>query len=393
VGGIGLVGSGAAIANAPIAAGVGSLGVSAIGTATANAPLGVAEALLALTTAIAAATAPVPTAAAHGSTPTTPVTGYGAATARLPIAFAMGSIPNPTPPTPEPTELDEDEMRFPNFAPALPPWSQSMPANAFNSLISTYGVRFQYLRAHSCPCTQSGSTPGAGQPTCHQCYGRGTYYDQPGLPFVGLISFGHGIGSPDEPGFTMQKEVGIANRAEPTLSIPVTGTGYEAQVYASSTEMDAYVEIDAASRQSAVLVAGVQEVIPYQQGIIVQDVTVFDANTHRTAILSRQEYTVTGAKVVLNKPYPNGTPYTVEYTALPVYVAFRHAGGAAHIRPFGLGQGGIPKRFRAVNLDLWTRATQQDNTGPQSPFYLSEKIPPAAAANIPSYALPLVGWA
>lgn len=280
-----------------------------------------------------------------------------------------------------------------DFTPYFPPFTQVMPEGAFDGLISNYGIRFLYLRAHTCPCTQSGSTPGAAQASCLQCHGRGIYYDQPGLPFTGLATFMHTSSAPDEPGFHIDTKIGAVQRAEPTLTIPRNGNQYEAQVYAVSSEWDAYVELDAASRLSAVLKAGINEVLPYQQGIHVEDVTVYNAATNRAETLARSQYTVRGGVVSLNEPFQVGTPYTVEFSAMPTYIAFRGAGGMSHTRPFGLGVSGIPKRFRLVSLDLWTRATQSDNTGPNSPFYLSDKVPPVVAPTIPSAALEIQGWA
>ena len=65
-------------------------------------------------------------------------------------------------------------------------------------------------------------------------------------------------------------------------------------------------------------------------------------------------YVVSGSAVLLDG-YPPGTPYTVEFNASPVWIAFRRAGGLSHSRPFGDGVA-LPKRYRAMQLDIWARA-------------------------------------
>ncbi len=281
----------------------------------------------------------------------------------------------------------------PDLNPFLPDISFLMPENAFDDFISNLGIRLGWMRAHECPCTQSGSTPGAAQPQCRSCFGRGVYWDQPAKLFTGLITFQHGPGAPDEPGFKISTTIGSEQRAAPTLTIPRNGPLAENEVYTLSASWDAYIQLDGASRLSTTLVAGVQEILPYQQGVQVLSVTVYDASVQKANILSRSQYQVLGARVVLNEPFQVGTAYTVEFTAMPVYVAFHAAGGISHLRPFGKGTGGIPKRFRLENLDVWTRAVSAGEVGPQAPYYLSDKAPPTPASTIPSSALGLEGWA
>jgi hypothetical protein len=268
-----------------------------------------------------------------------------------------------------------------------------MPASAFNSLITNYGMRLLYMRAHSCPCSQSTGTAGAANPACQQCDGRSVYFDQPGLLFAGFITWQHGPGSPDEPGVHMSATLGQIQQGEPTLTIPSTGPNYENVVYQAASEFDAYVELDAAYRSSATLIAGVKEVLPYDQGIQVLSVTVFNSQTLNAEVLDRSAYQVRAGRVFLNEPFVKGTPYTVEFNALPVYVAFRKAGGLTHTRPFGLGNSSLPKRFHLANLDVWTRTTAADTAGPQAPFYAGPKTLMGTTGTPTSTALPIVGWA
>jgi hypothetical protein len=283
---------------------------------------------------------------------------------------------------------------LPDFSPSLADFSTiAMPEGLFDGLINNYGIRLLWLKSLSCPCTQSTGTAGAANPSCETCNGRGIYYRQPGLRFNSLISFQHGPGSPDEPGIRVDSKIGQVQHGEPTLTIPKNGPNYESTVWADAAEFDAYVELDAAQRLSATLKAGVNEILPYQQGVMVESVTVWNSATLSVETLDKSAYQVRSGRVWLNEPYVKGTPYTVSFTALPVYVAFRSAGGLAHSRPFGLGNSGLPKRFRLANLDVWTRATMQGEGSPQAPYYAGSKTPPVTTDTPSTPALQIQGWA
>lgn len=281
----------------------------------------------------------------------------------------------------------------PIFAPTIPDFSTiAMPEWAFDSLANQYGIRLLWLKSSQCPCTQSTGTAGAANPSCLQCNGRGIYYRQPGLLLNSAITFQHGPGSPDEPGVRTDSHLGLVQHAQPTLTIPKNGPNYENTVWQEAGLFDAYVELDAAQRMSATLRAGVQEILPYQQGVQVNSVTVFDNTTLTVKVLDKDAYQVRSGRVWLNAPFTKGTAYTVEFTALPVYVAFRSAGGMAHARPFGLGNSGLPKRFHLAALDLWTRATMQGDGSPQAPYYAGPKTPMETTDTASTPALQIVGW-
>lgn len=252
---------------------------------------------------------------------------------------------------------------FPNFAGKL------MPESMLDGMIQCSGIRLGWMKSHQCPCTLGSAVPGSPDPNCNTCHGRGIYWDQWTAPFMGLITYMHTSSAPDEPGGFTHEVTGPAMAAEPTLTIPFKGPSTEAEVWQNATEFDAYVELDALARLTSVLEVGQTDILPYQQNLDVQSVTVYDPIARKTNLISEGSYTVNGAAVSLAASYPIGTAYAVEYFASPVYIAFRRAGGLPHTRPFGGGLAQIPRRFRLVTLDLWSRARQNgflgQSTSPQ----------------------------
>ena len=258
----------------------------------------------------------------------------------------MSNTLTPQPPTPI--------VNWPSpYYPSLP--LQGMPQRYLDGLINNYGVRLGWMKSHQCACTYGYEVPGTPDPNCNTCNGRGYFWDAYNNFFNGLLTFMHGFGaSPDEPGAKADPKYGNIQHAEPTLTIPYSAS----TIWQEAQTMDAFVEIDAQSRYSTVLVAGENNVLPYQQGLNVQDVYIFDPTYQVTYKASAGQYTVDGAAVSL-VGFPNGTAYTVEFIASPVYIAWREAGGMSHARPFAAGLGQIPRRFRIVSLDIWTRARNQ----------------------------------
>jgi hypothetical protein len=249
------------------------------------------------------------------------------------------------------------------YAPALqtafptwfPPFSMLMPEPMLDGMINNLGIRLGWMRSHQCPCTLGTEIPGSPNPNCHTCSGRGIYWDNWTIPFNGLITYMHTSSAPDEPGASTNENTGSTKYGEPTLTIPYQGPGIEADVWANAAEFDAYAEIDVLTRRTSVLVMGESPVLPYQQQLAVQHVFIYDPITQATTPATPDQYLVKGGAVTL-VGFPDGTAYSVEYNACPVYVSFRDAGGMPHVRPFGLGTGQIPRRFRLLDLDLWTRA-------------------------------------
>jgi hypothetical protein len=248
----------------------------------------------------------------------------------------------------------------PTPVPFIPNFGQSlMPAALSNAMVRNNGLRLQWLQSHVCPCTYSTGIPGSPEPACNTCHGRGRYWDspQPSGNFIGLITFMHTSEAADEPGVTTDPSYGQIAHAEPTITVPSDIH----PVWDLASEYDAFVECDAINRWGTVLTVGNSPVLPYQQNLQVLNVTTYDSDTKVVVPLSTGSYVVSGSAVTL-PGYPEGTPYAVEYNASPVWVAFRRAGGLAHNRPFGDGTP-LPKRYRAVLLDIWTRARNNGGLG------------------------------
>jgi hypothetical protein len=239
------------------------------------------------------------------------------------------------------------------FVPPTLPWL--LPQQPFEAMIAKLGARFLWLKAHDCPCSMGSDMPGSPDPQCQTCQGKGIYWDNPVGPWMGLLTFMHMAPSPDEPGQVVDTSFGTIVRGEPTMTIPYTAAS--GVVWEQASENDAFVEIDASVRFQANLEAGRLEVVPFQQGLSIAAsgaVTTYDTVNH--VVMSVSGYTVSGATVKLPASYPTGTMYAVEFYANPIYVAFRRAGGIAHVRPFGGSQGQLPRRFRLQPLDIWLRA-------------------------------------
>jgi len=180
------------------------------------------------------------------------------------------------------------------------------------------------------------------------------YWSQPSDPFVGLLTFMHTSEAADEPGMVMDERIGQLLRAEPTITIP--SDVYP--IWGLSSEFDAYQELDAIDRYDTALVQGKNTVIPYQMGLQILNVNIYDETTQTAVPITAAQYSVTNGEVNLIG-YPDGTSFTVTYFANPVWVAFRRSGGRPHDRPFGAGTDALPKRFRGMALDLWLRARNQ----------------------------------
>lgn len=242
---------------------------------------------------------------------------------------------------------------FPNFGRHL------MPADLSNAMLRNNGIRMAWMANHACPCTFSTEIPGSADPACNTCHGRGRYWDAPtdANTFVGGRSFMHTSEAADEPGVTTDPAVGQIMHAEPTITIP-------SDIHPAwdlATEYDAFVEPDSINRFNTVLQVGNSPVLPYQQQFTLLNVTAYDSANKVIIPLTADSYAVSGAAVTLIG-FPEGTPYAVEYNASPVWIIWRRSGGMAHNRPFGDGTP-LPKRFRGMLLDIWTRARNNGFAG------------------------------
>lgn len=235
---------------------------------------------------------------------------------------------------------------LPNFARNL------MPPALANAMLRNNGIRMQWLPSHACPCTMAGEIPGSCDPQCTTCHGRGRFWDTPLTSgcFVGGLSFMHTSEAADEPGVTTNPIAGQVMHAEPTITVPSDIH----PVWDLASELDAFVEVDAVNRFGTVLTVGGSPVLPYQQNLKILGVTRYDSDAHVVVPVASGAFTVSGSAVLL-PGFPEGTAYTVEYNASPVWIAWRRSGGLAHNRPFGDGTA-LPKRFRGMMLDIWTRA-------------------------------------
>lgn len=240
---------------------------------------------------------------------------------------------------------------FPDMA------TQAMPETVLDAQVQMTGIRFGWMKAHTCPCTYATATPGSPDPLCRTCLGRGVYWDS-AVEFLGHLTYMHTSSAPDEPGAMTGEFTGHTRYAEPTLTIPRHGLLNENLVWQEAADFDAYVQYDATTRVNTTLVAGQTEVLPYQWGLRVEAVTAYDVDAREVVTVPASGYTATASgQVTLNpEAYSQGTAYTVEYMTLPVFVAYRKAGGVPHTRPFAAGRTGVPRRFHLMTLDQWTRA-------------------------------------
>lgn len=256
------------------------------------------------------------------------------------------------------------------FLPPMDPYV--MPGAPFDAMINQYGVRLLWMKAHDCPCVYGGSMPGTPEIGCTTCHGRGVYWDAPVGPFQGLITYSQMVGarSIDDPGATMDETYGVVQRADPVLTLVATPASPNGVIWAAASMYDAYVELDAITRFSTTLTVGGSAALPYQQSATVAAsgaVTIYDTATKSVVVIPASGYTFSGGEVTLTG-YPPDTAYTVEYTAAPVYVAWKKAGSFPHVRPLGAGVPNLPKRFQLQLLDLWTRARAAGSasTSPQA---------------------------
>lgn len=252
------------------------------------------------------------------------------------------------------------------YVPYLPPISPYvLPASPFDTLTAAYGVRLQWMQSHQCACVWGSSVPGSPDPNCVTCSGRGVYWDAPSAIFSGIITQMHKTLSPDESGFEVTSKLGWKQDTFPLLSIPASA----GEVWQNATDYDAFVELDAITRYKSEMTVGGMTSVPYAQNLNIPAtgaVSIWNVQTKSTQLIP---YTVNGANVTISG-YPQGTSYTIEYFAAPVYLAFRKAGGMPHIRPFGNGVVSLPRRFRLDMLDVWIRSRGGSDNTPQNPSAL-----------------------
>lgn len=241
--------------------------------------------------------------------------------------------------------------------PWVPDLTTVMPHVVFDDQVQEMGLRFGWMKSHSCPCTSAiNGEYGTPNPACNTCGGRGVYWDPP-INFSGLLTYMHTQAAPDEPGAITSETLGNMLLAMPVLTIPWEGPfpDYENLVWNLASTYDAYVEYDATTRYNTVLVQGRQQVLPYQWGVQILAVAAYVTGINAIAPVASGNYTYNNGVLSLSSLYPIGTAYTVEYTASPIMIAFNMAGGYPHARPFAQGRTAIPRRFHLKALDGWLR--------------------------------------
>ena len=253
-----------------------------------------------------------------------------------------------------------------DLTPWIPSYEQVMPEGIFDKIIAGYGTRLGWMQGHVCACTMASGHRGSAQPQCLTCQGRGVWWTKPWTEFVGMLTYAPSVVNPDEPGVTVDPTLGNFMTAAPVLSIPRNGFMAEATVWNQAGQWDAFVEIDGSFRTEAPLVVGEKTFLPYNLGVVVSAVTTWNPATAEVVQVPTTSWTYTTTAGVVLSGYPLGTGYVATYTAQPVYVAEKAAGGVAHNRPFGLGSQNLPKKFRLQALDVWSRAQQQGD-GPLTP--------------------------
>lgn len=244
-----------------------------------------------------------------------------------------------------------------------------LPEARFDSLISEVGQRVAWMRSHACPCVYSQtqannqlSTAGSAQRACQTCFGIGFYWDPPSPLFRSYISFTTMSSTPDEPGVHMNETFGPIQMAEPSITIPFCNPNLlpndpaqPTAAWINASTDDIFIAPDMLSRYTAMLQVGGLTNLPFQQNLQVAPagaVTVWNPVT--SSVVPVLGYTVNGPSVTIPN-YPNGTSYMVEFEAAALWVAWKRAGGMAHIRPFGGGTVNEPRRFRLQALDPWMR--------------------------------------
>lgn len=228
----------------------------------------------------------------------------------------------------------------------------TQPEVVFNAQVQNLGLRFGWMRGHRCPCNARTGNP---DPRCLSCLGRGYFWDAP-LPFLGYFTYMRTSAAPDEPGASVNERVGLLERAEPTLTIPKNGLLNENEVWSLAGLMDIFIEIDAVTRYSDVLnySDGHNMTLRNPTGAQILQVYAYDFASATVSVLEDSSYTYANGLFDVPEALP-GAAYTVEYTAIPAYVAYRSAGGLPHTRPFAQGRDGIPKRFHIQAMDVWLR--------------------------------------
>jgi hypothetical protein len=262
--------------------------------------------------------------------------------------------------------------------PYMPAAAAVIPREPFEAVISRLGWRVSWMRSHTCPCVFGGAgpqghlpTPGSAVAGCLTCFGLGVYWDSPTVPFKAAVSFRHFGPTPDEPGVKKSELWGDILQADAVVTVPYQDPflnpldgSQPTTAWNEASENDAFVPVDMTARYTAVLQVDGIQTLPFQQNLKIAPCgAVTTWNPATSGVTPVTAYQASGATVLVSG-LAAGQNYMVEFSAAPVYVAFRNAGGIPHARPFGGGTVNLPRAFRLQQLDLWTRARTQQPTAP-----------------------------
>lgn len=230
----------------------------------------------------------------------------------------------------------------------------TQPGTVFNAQFQNLGLNLGWLRSHTCPCSADSGNP---DPNCLSCYGRGVYWDDP-KQFLGYFVYMHTGSAPQEPGAAVSERTGLTAAAEPILSIPAAGDLAETEVWTLASLFDAYVELDARTRYSDLVTTsdGRPMTLTNPVGATILSVRRYDTATKKSVDFPLDEVTLANGIITVDSSL-DGMSFAIEYTALPVYVAYNKVGGVIHNRPFAQGRDSLPKRFHLQALDAFLRSS------------------------------------
>jgi len=204
------------------------------------------------------------------------------------------------------------------------------------------GMDLLWRPAFACPCASWNN--GQADPACQSCFGLGYGYEASQGPYRAVMGFSY----PVEAGMETNLEQGSIATGSPYL---VVG-GDQDPFYTNLSAYDMVIEENSTTTYNVTLYVGQQETLPFSYGAVVpatSAVRVYDPTAHKALFAT---YTVSGDTVAVSG-YPEGTGYTVKYTANQAYIAFKE-GAYPHARPFNASLA-MPRRFQLQRLDLWLR--------------------------------------
>lgn len=232
------------------------------------------------------------------------------------------------------------------FGPGIPNLEQWFSPEAMNTLIKRGGVRAYWKKAAFCPCV--GQNLGTPDPNCQSCLGIGLLWSEPQGPFIVQIASSIMLESQRSPGVSESPEVGVVQEAGFWITIPSD----QQPMYDEINTYDIVIEIDAVRKLNYNSRVGKFPIMLNYPFMAKIDKVYYYQNSQA---VETQDYIFNPQNGTLT--FPNLTPGTgisVEYFAPYSFAAFRHVGGAVHVRPFLRGLK-YPKRIHSDIFDLFLR--------------------------------------